>query len=224
MSDMWTQASAPPPGASPTSFEPAAPSATPLPATAEMRKEEVGRLMADPRYLSDHAHERGPLVRRVRELLDADHPTDTRPRDAVTGMVEAEPEQAPPASRMDLDAALGNHITFPATVSDDDRTLFRATARDGLAALGASPAEAGWFTVAASEVLKAPDAFTPETAAATLQREWGASFDANLRAARGAMQRLPQHVRAHLAEHPIGNHPSVVKLLADAGRRLGLAR
>ena len=195
-----------------------------IPATAELRREEVARIMHSPDYLSDHEHVRAPLVRRVRELMSADHPTDTRPRNEITGMVEAEPPPAPPVPPLELQAKLSNNLSFPTHVSMDDRAAFLDVARDGLAALGASHAEAGHFIHGMNDALRA-EPLTIEAAEATMRREWGASYEANMQAARAALRVLPPHVKAQMTEVPeIGNSPAVLRLLATAGRRMQARR
>ena len=204
----------------PTFAGDAAPQPGAVPATPELRREAAQRLMSSPDYTSENAAIRGPLVREVQRLLAADNPTDRRPRDAVTGMVDAPPPAAPPANSLELHAALSNHVTFPAHVPMADRADFLDVSGAGLAALGASRTEAGWFSHAAGEVLRAPDSFTPETAEKALRATWGGAYETNLRAAQHAVRRLPPAVRAHLTETPIGNHPRVMQILADAGRRM----
>lgn len=200
-----------------------APAAAPadLPTTPELRREAVAALMAKPEYTSTYSHERAPLVRRVRELLAADHPDDDRPRDEFTGEVTAAPDQAAPASAFEIATKISDHVSFPATVPDAEREGFRDMATSGLAALGATAAETGHFALAVTEVLKAPDRFTRESAETALRREWGTAYDANLRAAHHGLAQLPPTTRAELANSLIANHPRVVRLLADAGRRAG---
>jgi hypothetical protein len=159
-------------------------------------------------------------MRRVRELLAADHPTDDRPRDATTGMVTAPDPEAPPASAPELHTALSNHVSFPSNVPMADRGEFLDASREGLAALGATRVEAGWFSDAAGEVLRAPDSFTPETAQRALMDTWGATYADNLRHAQRAVRSLPTPVRARLVETPLGNHPRIVEILAAAGKRM----
>lgn len=159
----------------------------------------------------ENAPGRLALMEQRRALYDAAYPEPPP---------NAPPPLSPPVSSGELDVSLSNNLRFPLDTTDDDRAAFRTAARDGLAAIGASAGEVGHFTLAASAVLRAPDSFTPETAERALRATWGAEYEANLSAAKEAAKRLPSHVRAHLTETPIGNHPRIMQLLADAGRRM----
>lgn len=204
----------PPPGAA----QPASPA--PLPPTPELRREAAQRIMTSKDYLNENAAIRAPLVREVQRLLAADNPTDTRPRNEITNMIEADPPPAPPVPPVELERKLHDHLKFAPETPWAERTDFIEAARDGLAALQATHAEAGHFINAMSDAFKQP-ALDSEQAAAVMQREWGADYAQNLAFAKAAAQRLPPHVRAQLTEiEAIGNAPAVLKLLAAAGRRM----
>jgi hypothetical protein len=102
----------------------------------------------------------------------------------------------------------------------------RQAFRDALAGEGVNRAEAEaiWRHAMASA---APDYTAPDYAAAEreLRAEWGAEFDANLRAARSAVQRIAAKVpgvKRHLRETGADNDPAMVRALARIGRKRGL--
>ncbi len=181
----------------------------PAPTGPAAAQERINALRADRgfmgRYFSGDPQARAEMD----QLYSAAHPAP-----------DATPAASPPATRAELDALTIERVRFPDDAGDEDRALFRTTARDGLAALGATHGEAAHFAAAASDVLRQPDAFTPATAEAALRRAWGSDYQRNLDAAKAAVQRLPPAARAHLLESPVSNHPKVMQLLADAGRRM----
>jgi hypothetical protein len=85
-------------------------------------------------------------------------------------------------------------------------------------ALGVSDAEtAAWLNAYAQPAADAPD---PSETARTLKQEWGAAYEANLRAARLALERFPVRVQHTVETTDLGNDPRLLRRLAELGRPL----
>lgn len=154
---------------------------------------------------------------------------------ARPGAKPAEPSASPAATLYDSPigaAELADVLRLPddpeaaGFATSPEANAERAVLRDALVAEGINRAEAEtiWRHAMASA---APDYAAPDYAAAEreLRAEWQGDYDANLRAARSAVQRIAAKVPGitrHLRETGADNDPALIRSLAKMGRKRGL--
>lgn len=165
--------------------------------------------------------------------------TAAQPAKAALPEPPRDPADAPNAAAVLYDAALAaNELADVMKLPDDlDAAGFAETPeakaerqafRDALAGEGVNRQEAEFiaqFTIASA----APSYVAPDYSAAEreLRALWpGAEFDANMRAARAAVQRIAAKVpgvKRHLRDTGADNDPKLIRALARMGRKRGLA-